>query len=268
MMSRIVYTPRAERRRRRFSISRGQLMVFGVIITGAFFITGIIFLLRWPKLQVSTVHVTGLSVLTEEEVTKDVFDSIQGSYFGFLPRRSVFLLSTAALQAKIKNDLPRIEEIAIKKAFPHTLKIVIEERKSFGILCAQSHCVYIDTAGFAYENAPDSSGSLIMKIKTDAGAPRVGDNALDKNLVNRLIFLRQEVKRTTGMEVIGYELLKKVPREIRVEVDEGFRLIFDRDDDFKNVFRVLKTVLEEEIKEKRSKLQYIDLRFGNKVFYK
>lgn len=268
MSSRIIYTPRAEKRRRRFSISRKHLLVVGSMVTAAIFIIGAVFLLRLPKLQVSEIHFSGLNVLTKEEIAKDIFDSTQGSYFGFLPRRSTVLLNTGTLQEKIKNDFPRIEDVIIKKLFPRTLQVTIEERKSFGILCAGSTCVYIDIAGFAYEDAPDSSGSLIMKIKTDAGLPRVGERVLDSALALRLILLRQEIKRALDMEVVGYELLKKVPREIRVDVSEGFRLIINRDDDFQNVFRVLKTVLDEEIKDRRSRLQYIDLRFGNKVFYK
>jgi hypothetical protein len=45
-------------------------------------------------------------------------------------------------------------------------------------------------------------------------------------------------------------------------------LILNVKDDYSRVFSVLKTVLENEIKDKAKDIDYIDLRFGNKVFYK
>ena len=75
-------------------------------------------------------------------------------------------------------------------------------------------------------------------------------------------------KEKLNLNVIGYQLFSKIPGEIRVTVSDGFKIYFNRDDDLENAFVVIKTVLEEEIKEKRSRLDYIDARFGNKVFYK
>ena len=67
---------------------------------------------------------------------------------------------------------------------------------------------------------------------------------------------------------MSYELISDFPKEIRVVGPEGYRVYFDRESDLQNAFRVLKTVLAEEIKDRRARLDYIDLRFGNKVFYK
>ena len=81
-------------------------------------------------------------------------------------------------------------------------------------------------------------------------------------------FLKDELKKKNGLEIVSYHFFSRVPREIRVETANGFKLWFDRTKNLSESFKVLKTVLEQEIKDRRQELSYIDLRFGNKVFYK
>jgi len=70
------------------------------------------------------------------------------------------------------------------------------------------------------------------------------------------------------MEIVGFEFSFQIQREFRALTSDGFLLWINRDDDFAGVTKVLKTVLDEEIKDRRAELEYADLRFGNKVFYR
>lgn len=266
-MSRILYTPRERTRHRHFSISKkGIFAVVGAVIFCAA-IVGAIYVLRLPQLQIQEVRFSGLEALGEKELAEAVWKKLEGEYIFFIPRRSIILAGGNALEGELQNVFPRIKSISVRKVFPHMLEISVEERGIFGILCGQSQCVYIDTSGFAYETAPNSTGALILKVQSDMNEIVVGSQAVEPVLMERFGLLGKELKKI-GLEAIGYEISQKNPRDIRAKTNEGFEIIFNRDDDFQNVFRVLKTILDEEIKEKRSKIEYIDLRFGNKVFYK
>ncbi|MBI2640600.1 MAG: FtsQ-type POTRA domain-containing protein [Candidatus Sungbacteria bacterium] len=267
-MSRVIYTPREERLpRRRFHMRRFFLVLAAFSLLGVI-IAGMVYVLRFPRWQIREISFSGLEVLSQEEIASKIKHELQGEFAALIPRSSFFLAETASLAESLQKEFPRIEQISIKKDFPDKLKISAKERKLFGIFCGQSSCAYIDASGFAYESAPNFSGSLITKIKSDAPDPAVGQNAVEPALMERLIFLGEEIKRSLGIMSVVHELSSQAPREIRVETDEGFKIFFNRDDDFQNVFRVLKTVLDEEIKEKRARLEYIDVRFGNKAFYR
>lgn len=266
MNNRIVYTPGEECGKK--GLSRKGLFIAGVLALAVILPAGGIYALRQPYWQLKNIKISGLEVLEEDEIKAKINNMLSGEYVPFIPGSSFLLADTKAVAAELKKEFPKIKDAAVTKHFPDTLKISITERGLFGIFCGEANCAYVDKTGFAYESSPSSSGSLIVKIKSDLSEVKIGSQALDPLLMERIIFLEQGTERVIGSRVLRYELSSKLPREIRVLTSEGFKIYFNRDDDFENVFRVLKTVLEEEIKEKQAQLEYIDLRLGNKVFYK
>lgn len=278
--SRIIYNP-VPRLPKPKLFSRKRVMGLGALFLFSVFFVGAIYLLRIPYWRVVDIQIKGIETLSAEEVKEKVAEFLIGEYVFFIPRNSMFFLGTKGIVTSLKQGFPPIAQVSFKKIFPHTLEVLVEERKTFGLFCnslrqtpeevkdaAPPFCVYIDSQGIGYEVAPEASGSLIVKIRSDVPEVNVGSHVVAVSTMERMKFLSVELKRSADIDVVGFELLSKVPSEIRVISAEGFLLIFKLDDDFQNVFRVLKTVLDEEIKEKRSLLDYIDARFGNKVFYK
>lgn len=232
-------------------------------------------MLRLPAWQIIKIEVRGIETLSAEEIKSSVRDLLRGEYATLIPKSSFFLAQSEAIGQSLKKQFLRIAAVDVHKEFPDELQISVQERKLWGIFCNDllekndnTQCFYIDTNGVGYERAPRSIGSLILKIHSDQEELLLGEYIIEEPLARRMQFISAELKRAFGIETIGYMFLSRLPREIRVVTADGFQIYFNREDDFRNTFRVLKTVLEEEIKEKRPTLEYIDLRFGNKVFYK
>jgi len=160
----------------------------------------------------------------------------------------------------------------------------LEERMPWGIWCdgltpeeeretksdnqGGEKCAYIDDEGFAYEEAPSSSGALVVKIRSDTPGVPVGSAAADPLLMRDMRFFGKEIASVTGSSFVEYRFFSHLPRQLELVSSEGFTLMVSREGDLANTLRVLKKVLEEEIKDQRSRLEYIDLRLGSKVFYK
>lgn len=232
-------------------------------------------MLHLPRWQIKNIKISGLEAMSEEDIRSSVYEAGMGSYLFFIPRNSILFTSSEALEHELAKKFPRIKTLDVSKKFPDTLEISVTERKLWGILCNDllggenaASCVYVDRDGFAYENAPESSGSLISKLHVDFPKLNTGERTLPEKVLNIALFLDGELPKLDVGRIVGYEYSSKVPREIRAVSSEGFKMYFNVEDDFQNVFRVLKTVLEEEIKDKKLELEYIDLRFGNKVFYR
>ncbi len=158
----------------------------------------------------------------------------------------------------------------VQKKIPHTLIVSVEERSSWGIFCsANSECAYIDAKGFAYESAPLFSGMLVTKIMSDASSSLIiPSQAVEQATMQKITEIGDHLKDITGSANVSYELTHDLPREIHAVTPEGYKIYFDRDSDLLNAFRVVKTLLAGELKDKYARLDYIDVRFGNKVFYK
>lgn len=269
MTNRIVYTPRttSSRAKKFFSFRVWFFAVVLFLLLGGVSV-GVLSGLRLSHWQIQKLSFSGLEVLKEEEIEDEIRRALSGTYFFLIPQSSLFVAHTEALAENLLNKFPRIEDVTVTKKFPDTLEVSIVEKKLFGIFCGRETCAYIDRSGFAYETAPHASGALILKIKSDAPGGIAGQHVVDRQLIERMVFLSEKMQQDLGVVAVGYELVSNVPREIRAETNQGFKIFFNRDDDFENVFRVIKKVLTEEIKDKISKLEYIDARFGNKVFYK
>lgn len=265
MEGRILYTTREAKLVKKVSKKRiwFLLALFGLKM----FLIGGIYLLRLPYWQVEKIEVGGLEVIDYQDIKTRVDEFLSRKILFLLPQSSFLLLDSRRLAAILQREFPRIESLLVKKIFPDSLVVFLKERELFGVFCNDG-CVYIDKQGFAYDFAPSSFGSLLVKIKSDAAEVHVGTTLLEQNLMDDFILLSAELEKAAGVRPVAYEFLSKVSSEIKVETSEGFKIFFKRSGNFNNSFGVLKTVLEQEIKNKRPQLEYIDLRFGNKVFYK
>ncbi len=269
--SRILYTPRDVRpwNRRAEARRKTRLWILGGCAVLALFLAGGAVLTRIPAFQVKEIEIRGLTTLDSEEVRGRARTMLSGAYAFVIPRGMVLTVSGKGIGRALMNEFPRIKTVSVKKHLPDALEIFVEERTPWGIFCGvDGRCAYIDEMGYAYESAPSFSGRLVTKVLSDAAIPAIPSQAVEPALMEKTRVIGDEVKKILNASTVSYELISDLPKEIRVVAPEGYRIYFDRESDLQNAFRVLKTVLAEEIKDKRARLDYIDLRFGNKVFYK
>ena len=281
MNNRILYTPKEKkqfRKRKKNYYIRATVGIFIVILL----ITGTYFGVHLSAFQIQKISIQGLSAIKEEDVKSEIASALSGSYVaGLIPYRFLFAAPMEQIIQRIKNQFPLIAEVGIKKDFPDEIAITIQERQLFGVLCndgaseeatvqegREVQCFYLDMQGIAYQKAPQTQGFLIMKVSTDAANIPLGGLGVDPMMIRRMMELNQKLPTAVGSAIVGYRLLHTIPHELRAVTKQGFSLLIKQDGDMDSLLYVLKTVLEKEIGNKRGGLDYIDLRFGNKVFYK
>ncbi len=280
MNNRLLYTPKEKRQFGDPKKSR-KLWIIGGVGVVIFLIAGAVLMVRTESFRVSTISVMGIDSLHEDDVRRSLRASMAGSYFGVVPYAFLLATPTGLRADKLKHDFLLIAEVNIAKEFPRTLSVTVKERTLFGIMCndkvdeavalqegKQTQCVYVDSTGFAYQQAPQTNGLLITKISTDMPDITVGTQVIDKGMMQRIVDVSRKIPSVIGTPIVGYEFLSAIAHEVRVMTRRGFSLMIERDNNLDNTIYVLKTVLEKEIGSKRDMLDYIDLRFGNKVFYK
>lgn len=274
-MSRIVYTASSPSRKRA-AWSKKKTICVALAIFILILSSATIYVFRLPQWQITTIAVSGTESLKEEEVRGMLEAALDGMYYLLLPKRSILLADVKALQDFLKNKILKIETADIMKEFPHTLHVAIRERRLWGIFCNDilpetadnAQCAYVDTGGFIYEEAPRATGPLIVKIRSDGERPEIGKTAIPREKAERIQEIVRLFSERLAIETAGFELLSKIPREVRLVSREGFKIYFDYTESPEELTKILHTILVEKIKEKRSTLDYIDARFGNKVFYK
>ncbi len=282
-MSRIIYTSRERKfTPRKREHPRSIFMLVGFLLLCA----GLVYATRMPLWQVRKFEIEAGEKISKDEISQKVSGLLSGSYVFVIPKSWFFLVSTETLQEELRTQNPLFAEVAMKKKFPDTLKISVSERTFFGILCnnqsffkenseadklseeEKTVCAYVDTSGFAYEEAPSSSGALIVRLEEDQDSFLVPKQAVDQELFRKIKILRDDLPLRIGERAVLFQLPVGTPREFKVKTSGGYMLWLNKSDDMDAVLKILKTVLDREVKGRRKNLAYIDLRFGNKVFFK
>lgn len=287
--SRILYTPAESRRPPPRSFKKRVFIFAGAIIFLAILL-GVFLLLRHPRLQIHSIAILGTETIPEGEVQEMILEMLRDNFLFLFPRSSFFLFSGENISKNLLHRFPKIHKLSLQRQFPDILNIQIKERKLWAIACDTSGesdglsekyvveepsekdsnvtCVYVDTDGIAYENAPRSVGALITKMDIDGKDLKLGASILDAKFIERIEAIRRSLAQNLNLDIIGYEYFASLSKELAVVTSEGFSIHINHGDDIEQISSILKTLFDEEIKEKRSRLDYIDARFGNKVFYK
>ncbi len=278
--TKVVYGPRTrgvEKKRWRVPIT---VLVFAICIVATLY--GTYWVLSHPKFTIANISISGVATLREEGLRAVINSYLSEQTVVRISRGQYFFASPGALEELLRQHFPKIKEITAVKEMPNTLSFFINERDTWGILCnftapvgqasttprstQASNCAYIDHEGFAFAESPILEGFLTKKIYTDETDLYIGQSAVPKSAV---IFYENMMRAfsAAGISIPSTEYIKELPRDAKVYAGRWYVLVA-RDADPQKIADVLKPLIDTELKGKMNALNYIDMRFGNKVFYK
>lgn len=270
--SRIVYSrekkPRPERARaRRFFIASAVLIVIAGLAWGVWRV------LASARLAISDVEVMGTSRIGPDAIRDAVRDDLAGRVWLILPRNNYFFVSSVAIQEDLRNRFPQAADVSVEKIFPNTIRVSIRERRLWGVYCASqsatstpSACFYIDNQGSAFQEFSSIAGFLLPVVwgmaSTSVGAQAVVPEAI------RFFDDARRVLASINATPIALRMSNAIPDDVILNLSEGWDIRVTRRRVVDEWFSILKTLLDKEVGVNRSRLEYVDLRFGQKVFYK
>lgn len=196
-----------------------------------------------------------LTILRPLVIRGQISSMLGWNNFLVWPSGNMDVGNTALFSAKIKKDwLTRIINIDVK------------ERERFGIWCVTTGdiCYWLDESGMIFEPAPITEGTLILKVYDKNNQPLViGSKVIEERFLGNLIKILQKLKKM-GL-IIQKIVLDRELQEIKVDTYGGpaifFSIRFDPMVNVSSLEELEKTVAIE-------KLNYVDLRIENRIYYK
>ena len=165
------------------------------------------------------------------------------------------------------SEFPDIKEVKIHKKFPDAINIIIVERDQFAVFCASgSQCFSIDDNGVIFENfAGDLSNNLILEEPADGLAFPLGQNVIDKNIIDEIKKVNQSLKDNFQIRVDRVVIADY----LEFKTAEGWSAYFNASSDIQLQISELNALLKGEIsEEKRKSLEYIYLQYKDRAYYK
>jgi hypothetical protein len=286
-----------KKQRRKVVIDKILILFFGIVVI----LILLAYLSRINTLNISKVEVSGNQVVDTNAIQAVATEQMSGKYLWIFPKTNVFLYPKNAIINQLQGKFKRLEDINLSIKNNKTLEISLAERKALYTWCgitppdatvvttppSTTDCYFVDENGYIFDKAPYFSGDVYFKFY---GSPDVGQQefsscgaSLDpsgcyfsKNYIKQLVSFRDIL---VGFDLKPVAMYVTNDGDVQVFLSKGNssaigpQIIFKINDDYQNVAENLEAALttdplKTEFKNKYSSLLYIDLRFGNKVYYK
>jgi cell division septal protein FtsQ len=247
-----------------------------ILIFVILFIT-IYFVVFYSGFFVKNIIISGNEKVFSQELENVTLKKINKNLFGFwnwdIYTKSILLVNSKNINKEILEKFPIIEKIKIDKILPNSLILSITERKPVGVYCPsadleQTNCFLIDQNGIIFEDSPRFVSNLIM-ISQNMQSENIlmGEEIINKNIIDAIIKIEKNIK--DNFQINLTEAFLSNPLRLDIKTSENWKIYFNLDFDINSQLTKLNLLLREQIfQEEREKIEYIDLRFKDRAYYK
>lgn len=253
----------------RSSPFRLQLIFGGVLLTViALLITGVWYLTRVSSFLIVDIEVVGGVTIPHSAVTEKVESVLVGNYLRLIPKRFIpFYPQDAILM--VLQDIPRMKQVHVEHVGEQKLAILFDEYLPTALWCEakeSKNCLFIDSSGFAFTTAPLLEGSAFVRYIDSKRKPELKVASFDPAFTQNTTRFTELLRDSLSLYVTHIE--KKDGYDIEYTLAGGGVIKVAERIPSETTFKNLETILNSKEFEhiKPGEFQYIDLRFGDKVF--
>ncbi len=242
-----------------------------------------------PQIRISKIELSGGVLVTQDEIESKALTGMSGSYLWLFPKNNSFLYSKTRLEDYLMDNFKRIDTISIRRKNLKTLVIDITERKPVAMWCEgvptdvqpsgskdvlsspERTCYFIDQNSTVFANAPHFSGDAYFRYY----GLILNDNPIGKEyMASSRVFteLSGFIQKTKDLLLQPQYLVAKNDGQFSLFVAGGGEIMFDMKESLSKTSDNLVALLRVPALQLNSDgvlpVEYIDLRYGNKLFYK
>ncbi|PSO44820.1 MAG: hypothetical protein BRC23_00085 [Parcubacteria group bacterium SW_4_49_11] len=252
-------------RKARPRLRRVMLLVVLVMLA----VGGVYGLNRWEYVHVSTVKIEGDKRVRTNQLRDYILRNLGDKRWNILQSRAITFVPVGRLQRQVKEEFPLIKTVDISRTPPATLTVEITERTTIATQC-HARCYQIGENGRAIKRVPKSDVTNPKLVGSEEVG--LGERVLSGREARWLRTIKTQLDEFVDLSVSKFVIDATFEDQIQivhVHVEEGYYLKFDSLTPVRHQIRVLPTIFTERLpSEKRKKLEYIDLRIKNRVYYK
>lgn len=267
----------AKKKKRRKIFRAILLVTFILSVFG-----GIVFWFNHPVLNISSFEISAVEFANKDDIHKEVNQILNDKKFFLFSNKNIFFLPKTKIREALINSNHSIQGVSMRILKFDLLEINITEYSYSGKWCGNSKeeeidpCYLLNKEGqiFAKEKALDKKNTLTFfspliefEKQEELESNILGKQYLPVETFKNIVTFAEYLPE---FDIHVKEIVTKDNETFSVITTEDLLLMIDYQDQAQEILNNLKTVIEtEEINEAQlSNLEYIDLRFGNKVYYK
>ena len=259
---------------------------FGLI----FIIGGASYISHRPSIRISDVLLSGQVLVAEAEIKSETLSYLHGSYLWLFPKNNAFIYPRNDLIKNLKNEFKRIDTVNVHLKNFHTLAIDVTERKPVALWCdtlpgqdippvgqgtahagEPEHCYFMDGNSTIFAEAPQFSGDAYFKYYgTVFSEDPIGSYYISSS--TKFLGMIDFVETARKLAIQPLYIVAKNAGEFSLVLHGGGQIYFDTKEPLSKIVSNLEALLRTPALKislgQDLSIDYIDLRFGNKLFYK
>lgn len=244
-------------------------LFLGCVTIFVFILIGVLiwYVSRLSLFNIDTVSANGGETIDASEVETMVRSLLVGDYIGLVPRTFIWTYPEEEILQAVSSVSRVKQPVVVRKGRELTIKY--DEYFPYALWCpsqSDENCVFIDETGFAFASAPKLEGGALMRYSKIGVEPILQQTLLDASSLESIQNLEQEISRKLNLPISFIE--SDITGDVFMSVSGGgeikISLKMTPQETFDNLQSILAAPEFADIKP--GSFQYIDLRFGNKVF--
>ncbi len=237
--------------------------------------TGLVFLLVGlayvfvysPFLRVQTIEIAGNETISADDIRSAAKDAVSGYRYLAIPNDHLLTIDQNGLTNSLLARFPTFRQIDAKKQFGK-LSIIVEERKPTFRLLVADKSYLLDQEGRGMKEAGAGEGDALIAVSRDGLSFVVGNKTLPDGWADKILEVHKYFATLTGVRdrLIG---LDPADGSFNIRTNEDWYVIIDPSTDIKTQIESLSSALLGKFNfEERKRLEYVDVRYGDRIFYK
>lgn len=266
---------RARRRKRRVRI------VLILILLVALLCSAIVGLTWLPSMRIEAVEVSGVESVPASMIQASVQKALLGTYWYLFPKNNIFLYPRTNIEQQIRSQFSALMRVEVRARDFRTIDILVAERAPQALWCgiarrtmaegdsntSPAPCLLLDQDGFAYASAADFFGNAYVHYFGALASSSTPPEFLSVEKFHALSALVDDLVKKIG--TVSSVTIENV-QDARVSFANGFDLLFTLQDNGAGILEryALALTTDPFSKHPLEDFQYLDLRFGDKLYYK
>lgn len=255
-------------KRRKFWLRTGLISLDSCLL-----IVVTVLFVRLPYFNIQSVNVQGAEAVSVAEIENIASANLSGSYFYFIPKTNILFYPKQEIAAAVSEAFPRIKNISLGRNQMTALSISVGERVAHALWCLpdNSKCYFIDDSNYIFATAPTYSNTPFIKYyggvatSTDKSWP-IGSLFVSPAPVSDIETFMTALK---GIGINAVSVQVDSNGDLELTEAKGQTVLVSASN-FDQTLQNIELVLKQRAvaKATTTDFEYIDARFGNKVFFK
>jgi len=238
--------------------------------------------------NITNIEVRGNQIIATDDILDVTNNFLNERQLLLFKNRNIFIFNKKEISEKL-NQIALFNDIKIEKILPNTIRINLQEKEAALKWLTNDQEYLVDKQGqifkrfyklgqpkiFQLESQPEHADlpqteDNFIKVKNlAASAANLGDKVLNPDEVQYIFDLNNKLTGLDYLKIKEITVPSNFPQFINFETTDAYKVIFNLSEPAELQIKRLDLIVKEKIQKGNLKrLDYIDLRLGESIYYK